>query len=717
MPFSLSETAVSVLNLLPGRGVAEVMQNDVETEASKVFNTRREAASFVPGETEQSKDYILAADTVKTELPAACGDEKSGWQEEKDFDDPEQRQPYQWLPGLWLFGVGMCGLLLLAANLNYGRRLKRSRVRIADERIQGQSEIPVYTSPIVQTPCLYGVFHPAVYVTEEVLEEERLFEFVLCHENTHYIHKDHCWAFLRMLCFCLHWYNPLVWIAAYLSKQDGELACDEGVVKRLEGKQRIDYGSALLELSRMKSSGISGWQLSTTMRGSKLRLKERLQMIVYTPKKARGIQFVLCLLVLFLFVAAFTGKKAGDTSFAAERPEIEPLEEAFTEPLEETPAKPDRAREISPKEMAEPYQESVPVFLGDKEYQLIYEGYILGDGLYSVKSINLTDPENADTYLDTIDTAEVSGAYWQKLGTEPYPVCSQAKDGNILIADLNFDGWNDLCFQGWNTQNADIPYYCMLWNPQTQEFEYSAMLYNVETDVENQWLSCKKGEEEQYSITYYRYDTEDKLHMLRYVEKDLAKDAVFEHLDLTYVEEGSVYILPAIVEEDDLPLTMVEMAKQSLTELYQWSGDKIDTACFQVSDMGGVIFSISSEDMEHARVFFERYFGADTEYNLSGYDKSISSISVASGRSVWFSPMLFRVQPANIDTMTDEEVVIWYFERVPLAGNSKVKTIEQHYEDMWTIQTENGSWFEVVYNAKLREVGNVTGPYPDYPIH
>ena len=148
-------------------------------------------------------------------------------------------------------------------------------------------------------------------MTEAVVEEEKLFGFVLCHENTHYIHRDHWWAFLRIVCFCLHWYNPFVWLAVYLSRQDGELACDEGVVERLEENQRIDYGNALLELSRMKDSGIRGWQLSTTMRGSKFRLKERLWMIVDTPKKTKKMQILVCLLSVCLLVSAFTGGKRG----------------------------------------------------------------------------------------------------------------------------------------------------------------------------------------------------------------------------------------------------------------------------------------------------------------------------------------------------------------------------------------------------------------------
>ena len=738
LPFSLSETAVSVLNLLPEGTVTTVgyrsvpegrirmpvtNRTSVANEAERTDPIWEEKSTAADGtevqtdlsgisEISQISQGGTGADrtAIDEELPVRRGEENSGRTSNKDF----RKLAFY----VWACGAALSVFLLLAANLNYAGRLKRSRLEITKSKLPRQSAVPVYVSEIVQTPCLFGLFSPSVYVTNEVWEDEKLLDFVLCHENTHYIHKDHFWAFVRMLCFCLHWYNPFVWIAAYLSRQDGELACDEGVVKRLEDKQRIDYGKALLELSGKSGSGRNGWQISTTMGGSKLRLKERLFMILHTPKKTKGIQIILCLFMALFLTVTFTGRKPESMSYAAER--------LNSQNVRETLSGMDQTIESKQEGIIQPvqefYEESISISLGEKDYRLICEGNATEDGLYSIADIRLVDMET-DICVDTISTVQVGREYWQETGEEPPPVCSTAKDGNVLITDLNFDGWNDLCFQGWETENADIPgnsyipYYCMLWNPEEQKFEYSTMLYNVETDSTNRWLSGESREEERHSVIYYRYDEENKLHMLRYVEKDLSKDAVFEQLDLTYVEDGSMYTLPAIAEEDQFNLTMIDMAKQALMELYQWTGEKIDTACFKVNNLGGVVFSVSEEDMKHSRVFFSRYYGADTPYNLSGYEKSISSIDIASGRSVWYSPVLFRVQPVNGENMTDEEMVIWSFERVTGAGNRKVKSIEQRYEDMWTIQTEEGSWFEVIYNADLREALEVTGPYPEYPVH
>lgn len=301
---------------------------------------------------------------------------------------------------------------------------------------------------------------------------------------------------------------------------------------------------------------------------------------------------------------------------------------------------------------------------------------------------------------------------------EPFPGEPQGRTADIVAKDLNFDGWDDLCIRKPYDGRGNVPYSCMLWNPQKERFEYSVTLYNVETDPEKQWISSRIRESDgRESVTFYRYDAENRLHMVRYLEENPSETEIFERLDLTYVEEGSIYVLPAIEGEENLNETMIAMAKQALTELYEWTGEKIDTACFQVSNMGGVVFALSPEDMEHSRIFCSRSFGADTEYNLSDYDKSISSLGVVSGRSAWYSPVSWRNLPENIDAMTDEDVVIWYFEHMPTAYREKVKTTYQRYEDMWTTQTRSGKWYEVMYNPALREVTEVTGPYSGIPMH
>lgn len=323
----------------------------------------------------------------------------------------------------------------------------------------------------------------------------------------------------------------------------------------------------------------------------------------------------------------------------------------------------------------------------------------------------------AEEQQEESDVQTEAADFSQMLVHEEETYLSVGNDQNLVI-DLNFDGWDDLCLPIQHKGGEDVPYSCMIWDQEKHRYEKSVVLYNIETDKENEWIISRAKEAEgRYSTIYCRYDENNQLHMIRCVEEDLSPDAVFEKLDLTYVDNDSIYSLLAIIDETELYRTLLAMAKQSLTELYQWTGEKVDTACFQVTDMGSVYFGVTPEDIEHSRTFFDRSFGVDTMYNLSNYEKSISSIRVVSGRSVWYSPVLWRVFPPELDEMTDEEIIVWYFENSPFTRESKVKSVEKRYEDMWTIQTKEGAWYEVVYDVQLREVNSIYGPYPEYPIH
>lgn len=751
-PFSISGTAVSILNLLPPQDMVEEEWRSRGGQIIYEQEAEADGVALKPDMTLEPEpvDFIIKKDT---EGESINGKEDSGKEESLKpwnafFPEGNEIDAGMALRFLWLLGAGVCGGIFLVVNLNYSRKLWRSRKRIEPEDLPVLSEIPVYESQLVQAPCLFGLLGPAVYVMEDTVREEQTFRFVLCHENTHYRQHDHWWALVRVLCLCMHWFNPLVWLAACLSRQDGEMACDERTLKMLGDKVRVDYGKTLLELSAEKVSYLNGWRISTTMSGSARQMKERLWMIVNAPGRKRWMQALVLLLVLLLSVVTFTGKSRAQeredldtesengTYEDTERiSDIENTQNSLTDHLAENSSMEESTEDLkADTELQGPeekyteedeiqevdfYREIVPVSLGGKAYELWCEGHTAEYGFYTIDTINLVDPEKPDEYVDTVVTEEISRIYWNTPeGQETIAVESIRRDGCILTVDLNFDGWNDLCFQGWNG-NANTPYFCMLWNPEMRQYEYNAKICNVEVDEENQWIieGIRVGGS-QYSTTYYQYDEYNQLHMVRYVEEDLSPDAVFKQLDLTYVEEeDSIYTLPAIVDREESCQTLLSMAKQALTELYQWTGEKVDTVCFEVTNMGDVYFGVTPEDIKHSRIFYSRAFGADTEYNLSEYDKSISSMYIVSGRNVWYSPVLWQIFPERINEMTDEEIIIWYLEKIPLVKECKVKSIEKRYEDIWTVQTEDEVWFEVFYDVNLKEIGMVTGPYPDYPMH
>ncbi len=78
------------------------------------------------------------------------------------------------LTGIWITGMAVCGLALAGSNLTFMRKLRRSRQLIPPQEIRTleygsamAEHISVYTSKLVSTPCLFGLFRPAIYIRPE----------------------------------------------------------------------------------------------------------------------------------------------------------------------------------------------------------------------------------------------------------------------------------------------------------------------------------------------------------------------------------------------------------------------------------------------------------------------------------------------------------------------------------------------------------------------
>ncbi len=207
---------------------------------------------------------------------------------------------------VWLSGIAAVGLCLLISNLRFAVMLRKTRRERADVPY---TPLRVYVSDAVEAPCLFGLFRPSIYITPEVMERETVLRHALEHETTHFYHGDHIWAFMRCLCLMMHWYHPLVWLAAALSQRDAELACDEGTIKRIGEGERISYGSTLIDLTCEKSGAAALFCTATTMNGSGKSIKERISLIARRPKMLWITAVAVVLLAALAVGCTFTGAK------------------------------------------------------------------------------------------------------------------------------------------------------------------------------------------------------------------------------------------------------------------------------------------------------------------------------------------------------------------------------------------------------------------------
>lgn len=221
----------------------------------------------------------------------------------------------------WIAGSTVAAVFLLCVNLNFRRKLRRLRRRYPVENCP----LEVYlVDEGLSSPCLFGLFRPAIYLTPAALTSSARLRHVLVHEETHARHFDHIWTLLRGVCLVIYWFDPLVWLAASAAKIDCELACDEGALVRLGEAERVAYGQTLLSLIPVGRTG-NPMLAATTMAAGKKQLKDRFSRIVRKPKQFAAAVTAALLSAGLVTACSFAGG-AANVSGPEESPVNSPVD-------------------------------------------------------------------------------------------------------------------------------------------------------------------------------------------------------------------------------------------------------------------------------------------------------------------------------------------------------------------------------------------------------
>lgn len=194
---------------------------------------------------------------------------------------------------LWLAGMAA---LLVHALVSAGK-LKR---KLATAILLRDN---IYESEFVDSPFVFGVVKPNIYLPMHM--DEGTAAYVIAHERAHLARRDHWWKVLGYLVLVLHWFNPLVWVAYILFCRDIELACDEKVVKGLDGAARADYSQALLSCAAPKRA-VAACPLAFGEGNIKTRVKSAL----HYKKPAFWVAAAAVLAVVIVAVCFLTNPKS-----------------------------------------------------------------------------------------------------------------------------------------------------------------------------------------------------------------------------------------------------------------------------------------------------------------------------------------------------------------------------------------------------------------------
>lgn len=215
---------------------------------------------------------------------------------------------------VWLAGVCVIGIVMIRRNARFRKALDlRKPTAEGTEALDawtlrhGLRLPPAYTSAHIQSPCLVGAIRPRLVLPLDMPLHGEAADFALLHEACHARVGDTRWAWLRVMLCCVHWINPLVWLAARLSAADAELACDMRVMARLRDHNRYAYARTLVDAAQRRTASAMG--VSFASGGLQARVKQ-----IMEEKKVKKAWIAAVAMLMVVALGASFAVSEGGTS-------------------------------------------------------------------------------------------------------------------------------------------------------------------------------------------------------------------------------------------------------------------------------------------------------------------------------------------------------------------------------------------------------------------
>lgn len=251
-----------------------------------------------------------------------------------------------WIVAVWLIGVIVALVPTVLASARLALLARRARplrggrwallVPSALREIGVRRRVRFIEMDGAVMPMTWGVRRPVVLVPADDFEstiEQRL--DVLRHELAHVRRYDCLTQLLGQLACALHWYNPLVWLAARQLRIERERACDDEVLQA--GARASDYAGYLLRVARAaRVTGAAAFGGLAMARPSQLTgrllavLDDRRQRERLTGAFAVRASAVAALVVILVASAAPTSASAHGAELTGAATSTSPQRETIT---------------------------------------------------------------------------------------------------------------------------------------------------------------------------------------------------------------------------------------------------------------------------------------------------------------------------------------------------------------------------------------------------
>jgi beta-lactamase regulating signal transducer with metallopeptidase domain len=120
---------------------------------------------------------------------------------------------------------------------------------LEDARLRS-TVLRIVESDRIASPALAGIVRPVLVLPRGLirrLSDDEL-AAILRHETAHLKRHDVLIGLLASLACCVHWFNPLIWLAEARFRAERELACDAIALAGTGDRNGVAYGRTLLKL-------------------------------------------------------------------------------------------------------------------------------------------------------------------------------------------------------------------------------------------------------------------------------------------------------------------------------------------------------------------------------------------------------------------------------------------------------------------------------------
>ncbi|MGE4485770.1 MAG: M56 family metallopeptidase [Oscillospiraceae bacterium] len=263
------------------------------------------------------------AKSVSPGIPAAAEADDYGSAPDTDTQ-PALQAPALSTAGIaaiiWLSGAAIYLLFNLSGYFIFILRIRRGRTAVTPliaetlSRLAPEMKIRrvprIYFCGGVKSPMMTGFFSPVILLPERAYTETGL-EMILRHELVHLKRRDLWYKLLLLLASSVHWFNPIVLLAAKRAAFDMELACDEAVLQNASMDYRVEYGRAMLDI--MQSGLRRRTPLTTHFSADKKSIVRRFSKVLDTGIKRRGLPLLFTAVLLIASLGVLVGWKTVDT--------------------------------------------------------------------------------------------------------------------------------------------------------------------------------------------------------------------------------------------------------------------------------------------------------------------------------------------------------------------------------------------------------------------